>query len=100
MVVYKLADGMRVRKKGADLAYVENVVTNTKFKVEGSGVYILGLIDGKRDLDDILDEMLKTYGPDVHPYTVAQDLGQFIGNLIEEGIIQYVKSTRKSKKDK
>ncbi|MDO4482525.1 MAG: PqqD family protein [Bacillota bacterium] len=88
-MVYKFAEGVEiVHSESGD--YI--VKGGQKFMVYGSAIEFLKLIDGKRDMDQILRELVKIYGPSVEPYIIARDLEKFIYDLVEEGIVVLVKT--------
>lgn len=90
MLVYKLADNIRlVQKETGD--YLEDVINLQKYEIRGSAGYVLSLMDGKRDMDEILEEMCKLYGASENPYNIAKDLGDFILDLFEAKMIEVVR---------
>lgn len=88
-MVYKFADGVEVVHSQTGDYIIKD---GEKFMVYGSAIEFLKLIDGERDLDQILRELVKIFGPSVEPYTIARDLERFIYDLVEEGIVVLVKT--------
>lgn len=88
-MVYRIADGVKITpiENGASIER-----SGDKYTVSGSGTVFLELIDGKRDMDEILEELIKIFGPNVEPYNLARDLERFMHELAEEGLIVLVKS--------
>ncbi len=76
-----------VRAVGDGLV-IENPDENETHSIEDIGAFIWNRIDGKNNLDDILDEILGEY--EVATPTAAQDLQAFVSQLMEAGLISSV----------
>lgn len=76
-----------VRAIGGGLVIV-NPEENETHSIEDIGAFIWNRIDGKNNLDTILDEILGEY--EVAASTAAQDLQAFISQLMEAGLISPV----------
>jgi hypothetical protein len=61
---------------------------NETHSIEDIGAFIWNRIDGKNDLDTILEEILGEY--EVAASTAAQDLQAFISQLMEAGLVSPV----------
>jgi len=88
-MIYALADGVQFLNTGKE-AYLLRVMENKRFDVGGAAVDILQLIDGKRDMDQILYELIQIFGTNVEPYVLAKDLERFVFDLLEEGLLKVV----------
>ena len=90
-MVYKISDAVKMIDKGDSITFEENSNGEIKsYEVKGAGVVFVQLIDGERDLDQILEECVNIFGPSVETYTLARDLESFIGELAFEGLIKVV----------
>ena len=89
-MIYKLADGVKLIETEQG-AYLQEVMTNEKYVVGGAGINFIKLIDGVRDMDEILEELVKIFGPNVEPYIIAKDLEQFMYQLASNGLVEIVK---------
>jgi len=58
---------------------------NETHSIEDIGAFIWKRIDGKNDLDTILDEILLEY--EVAASTAAKDLQSFVSQLMEAGLV-------------
>lgn len=76
-----------VRAIGGGLVIV-NPDENETHSIEDIGAFIWNRIDGKNNLDTILDEILGEY--EVAASTAAQDLQAFISQLMEAGLVSPV----------
>jgi hypothetical protein len=73
-----------VRAIGGGLVIV-NPEENETHSIEDIGAFIWSRIDGRNDLDTILDEILGEY--EVNVSTATQDLQVFISQLMEAGLV-------------
>ena len=73
-----------VRTIGAGLV-IESPEENETHSIEDIGAFIWNRINGKNDLDTILDKILREY--DVAASTAAKDLQTFISQLMEAGLV-------------
>lgn len=73
-----------VRTIGSGLVIVSPEGDETH-SIEEIGAFIWNRIDGRKALDDILDEILGEY--EVAESTAAQDLQLFISQLVEAGLV-------------
>jgi len=73
-----------VRAIGDGLVIV-NPEENETHSIEDIGAFIWNRIDGRNDLDTILDEILGEY--EVTVSTATQDLQVFISQLMEAGLV-------------
>lgn len=73
-----------------DKAYLEQDGGRVRYNVGGAAVEFVKLIDGKRDMDQMMNELIKIYGPNVETYVLARDLNNFMGELLENGLIELV----------
>ena len=60
------------------------------FTLEGSGQWLLGLMDGQRSLEEIRALVLAE--SDADPAAVAEDLAGFVSDLLEIGAIAPVRA--------
>jgi len=58
---------------------------NETHSIEDIGAFIWSRIDGKKDLDNILDEILREY--EVAASTATQDLQTFISQLMDAKLV-------------
>ena len=79
-----------VRTVGNGLVIV-SPQSNETHSVEDIGAFIWNQIDGNKDLDSILNEILAEY--DVTAATAAQDLQNFISQLLDSELVVPVKQT-------
>ena len=79
-----------VRPVGSGLVIV-SPQGNETHSIEDIGAFIWNQIDGIKDLDGILNEILAEY--DVTAATAAQDLDNFISQLLDAGLVVPVKQT-------
>ena len=73
-----------VRAIGKGLVIV-SPVENETHSIEDIGTFIWNRIDGKNDLENILDEILREY--EVAASTATQDLQTFISQLMEAKLV-------------
>ena len=91
-MVYKLKDYVKFFNSVTG-SYLEREDTGERFEMQGVAVDIIQLIDGERDMDHILEELCKLFGPDVDPLMIAGDLQRFMGQLEEAGLVVMVRDT-------
>lgn len=88
-MVYRIADGVTITE------YVDSIALEMggeKYTISGSGIQFFKLIDGERDMDQILRELVRVFGPNVEPYVLARDLERFVYELSIEGLLVLVKT--------
>ncbi len=88
-MIYGLKENIRLVELENE-AYIEEDGGKYRHNIGGAAVEFIKQIDGKKDMEQILAELIKIYGPNVEPYTLAKDLENFIGVLLENGIIEVV----------
>ncbi len=89
-MIYKLFDNVKFYSN-VQGSYLEREDTGERFNMGGIAADIIELIDGKRDMNDILEELCKLFGPDVDPLMIAGDLERFMGELAQAGLVELVK---------
>ena len=74
-----------VRPVGGGLV-IANPRLNETISIEDIGAFIWNRIDGRNDLETILDDLLREY--QVAAATATRDLQTFISQLMEAGLVQ------------
>ena len=88
-MIYKLKDYVKFFNSVTG-SYLQREDTGERFEMHGVAVDIIQLIDGERDMDGILEELCKLFGPDVDPLMIAGDLERFMGQLAEAGLVELI----------
>ena len=89
-MVYKFKDYVKFFNSVTG-SYLQREDTGERYEMGGVAVDIVQLIDGKRDMDEILEELCKLFGPEVEPLMIAGDLERFMGQLMEAGLLEVVR---------
>ena len=88
-MIYKFKDYVKFFNSVTG-SYLQREDTGERFEMQGVAVDIVQLIDGKRDMDGILEALCKLFGPDVDPLMIAGDLERFMCQLAEAGLVELI----------
>lgn len=95
-MIYKISDGVSIDYLKQDsMVRLRHFYLGSEETVEisGAGPIFVSLFDGKRDMDEILGECAKIFGPTVDAYTLAKDLETFVSELMGSGMLTLVSTS-------
>ncbi len=90
-MIYKISDSYKMTDCESKIIFEREFLGEKETaEVSGAGVEFLRLLDGKKDINQILEECIRIFGNTVEPYNLARDLENFYSELAGEGIITVV----------
>lgn len=87
---YKIADDVKVvyAEDNSSVCLTKLDGSDEKVIISGAGPVFVELMNGERDMDDMLEACVRIYGTSVEPYIIAKDLDNFVMELALSGMVK------------